>query len=298
MGPTLWRTGDGRAALGDWYDRALAGLGTPHESLYVETRSGTTHAVAVGSPDASPVVLLHGTNGNALTWKPQLRALASRFRLYALDIPGAPGRSAAVRLPERGPAYGGWLADVFAGLRIPAAHVVGISGGTAIIPKFALFAPQLIRSAVLLSATGFVPVRFPFRLSRIPVFLAAIDALNGLTVRSPADARRVLARTSGPGAAVDDEMAELFAIVMRSFRSQPPPAALPEAEQRALAAPTLMLMGEHEIFFDPERVIAQARRVLPDLRGAEIIPGAGHALASDRAELVSERLARFFGAVG
>lgn len=294
----LWRTRDGQAALAAWYERGLASLGIPYESLSVETRFGATHALAVGDADGTPVVLLHGTNANALTWKPQLRALAGRFRIYALDIPGAPGRSAAVRLPERGPASGGWLLDVFEALAISSAHLVGISGGTALIPKFALVASRRIRSAVLMSAAGFVSLRFPFNLSRIGAFLATIDRLNGLTVRSPGDARRVLAKVSAPGVVHDDETAELFAIVMRSFRSQPPPDALPELEQRALTAPTLLLMGAHEVFFDPRKVIDQARRVLPDLRAAEIVPGAGHALASDRPELVSERLASFCADVG
>jgi pimeloyl-ACP methyl ester carboxylesterase len=238
------------------------------------------------------------TNANALTWKPQIRALASRFRVYALDIPGSPGRSATARLPERGPASGAWLTDVLDALEIATAHVVGISGGTAIIPKLASVAPRRVRSAVLMSATGFIPLRFPFRLSRIPVFLAAVDQLNALTVRSPADARRFLARTSAPGVMHDDETAELFAIVMRAFRSQPPPDALPDAEQRALTAPALLLMGELEIFFDPRRVIAQAHRVLRDLRAAEVVPSAGHALASDRPDLVNARLVRFFAEVG
>jgi len=58
-----------------------------------------------------------------------------------------------------------------------------------------------------------------------------------------------------------------------------------------------VLLGEREIFFDPRAVIAQAHRVLADLRVAEVVPGAGHALASDRAAFVNERALRFLGEV-
>lgn len=259
------------------------------------TPFGTTHVIAVGPVTGDPVVLLHGTNGNALTWKPQLAALGARLRVYAPDIVGAAGLSAPSRLPERGPAAGEWLAVVLDGLAVQSAHVMGISGGSWNVLKFASVAPQRVRSAVLMSPNGLLPVRFPFRLARIPAFLALIDRVNGVTVRSAKDTRRVLARTSAPGVVLDDEMIDLFTIVLRSFRSQPPLDALPEAELRRLTAPTLVLLGEREIFFEPRAVIERARSVLADVRAAEIVPGAGHALASDRPAFVNDRLLRFLG---
>lgn len=289
-----WR-GDGHAALRAWYERALATLSLPHDAFDVPTPFGTTHVIAVGPVTGDPVVLLHGMNANALAWKPQLAALGARYRVYAPDIIGSAGLSAPTRLPERGPAAGQWLADVLDGLGVTIAHIMGISGGSWNVLKFASAAPERVRSAVLLSPNGFAPVRFPFRLSRIPALLALIDRLNGLTVRSAKDARGFLTRTSAPGVVQDEETLELFAIVMRSFRNQPPPDTLPEAELRRVTAPTLVLLGEREIFWDPHAVIAQAHRVLSDLRAAEIVQGAGHALASDRPAFVNERLLRFLG---
>jgi pimeloyl-ACP methyl ester carboxylesterase len=44
-----------------------------------------------------PLVLVHGVGGSSLTFRQNVPALAARFRVYALDLPGH-GRSAK---PER-----------------------------------------------------------------------------------------------------------------------------------------------------------------------------------------------------
>lgn len=292
-GSPLWR-GDGEAALTTWYERALRTLAVPHEALWVETPFGRTHVVGAGAPDAPAVVLLHGTNANALNWKPQFAALAAHYRVYAPDIVGGAGLSAPTRLPERGPVAGQWLVQVLDGLAVRRAHLAGVSGGAWNVLKFASVAPDRVRSAVLMSPGGILRARFPFRLARIPAFLAAADGLNRLTVRSARDTRRVFARMSAPGVVPDDETLDFFTLVLNSFRSQPPPDALPEAELRKVTAPSLVLLGEHEILVEPQRLIAAAHRLLPDLRAAEIVAGAGHALPSDRPELVNARLLRFF----
>jgi hypothetical protein len=57
--------------------------------------------------------------GNALSWRMQLHALADSFRLYALDIIGSAGRSAPARLAFAGHQYGQWLVDVLSALDVP-----------------------------------------------------------------------------------------------------------------------------------------------------------------------------------
>ncbi len=291
---SLWRTPADEARLRAWYERVLARLPVAHEAIDVPTTFGRTHVVAVGRPDAPSLVLLHGTNANGLSWRPQLVGLAARYRIYAIDVLGSAGLSDPVRLPEHGPAQGRWLAATLDGLHVDVAHVAGISGGAWLVLKLAVVACERIRSAALLSAAGLLPLRLPFRFARLPGFLTMADWFNAQTVRSTEDARRVLVRLGGSPTRGGDEGLELFTMIMRSFRNQPPPDALPDAEQRRLVAPTLVLMGEREALFNSRAVIAQARRTLPDLRAAEIVPGAGHALSSDHADLVNARLDRFF----
>jgi pimeloyl-ACP methyl ester carboxylesterase len=59
-----------------------------------------------------------------------------------------------------------------------------------------------------------------------------------------------------------------------------------------LAAPTLVLVGEREVVFDPRRVLERARRLIPDV-SAEMLPDAGHDMTFDHPEGVNERVLRF-----
>ncbi|WP_455359009.1 alpha/beta fold hydrolase [Streptomyces sp. SYSU K21746] len=98
----------------------------------------------------SDVLLIGGLSDPAESWQPQLDGLSDRHRLVAFDNRGA-GRT---RLPE-GQLSVAMMADdaaaVLRALDVPAAHVAGFSGGSAIAQELALAHPELVRSLVLMS---------------------------------------------------------------------------------------------------------------------------------------------------
>ncbi|AQS69765.1 alpha/beta fold hydrolase [Streptomyces pactum] len=98
----------------------------------------------------SDVLLIGGLGDPAESWQPQLDGLSDRYRLTAFDNRGA-GRT---RLPA-GQLSVAMMADdaaaVLRALDIPAAHVAGFSGGSAIAQEMALAHPELVRSLVLMS---------------------------------------------------------------------------------------------------------------------------------------------------
>ena len=96
-----------------------------------------------------PDVLLIGGLGDTVeSWQFQLDGLADRYRLIALDNPGA-GRTA---MPE-GPVSAAVMADdaaaVLRALDVPSAHVAGFSMGSAIAQELTIRHPELVRSLVL-----------------------------------------------------------------------------------------------------------------------------------------------------
>lgn len=286
----------GYATMIKWYAASLANSPIPYESMTVPTRYGETHLLAAGPANAQPVVLLHGMEGTALSWKPQTVALHTAFRVYALDIIGSCGKSAPVRLSHDNGEYGEWLADVLTGLGLERASVVGISNGSWMVMKLAAHAPERIEKAVLMSVNGLVPVRFPFRLVRHVEKKAVRGLVEGVsgrvvtrdTVRLAAS---VFMRSRGARPDVDD--LEWFYLLLRHYRYRFPPGPVSDDELRMLAAPTLVMMGERERFFDIHAVLERARRLLPDLRAGEIIPGVGHNMATDNPALINARLVRF-----
>jgi pimeloyl-ACP methyl ester carboxylesterase len=279
-----------------WYASSVANSTIPYESITVPTRYGKTHLLAAGPADAPPVVLLHGMEGTALSWKPQAAALHTAFRLYALDIIGSCGKSAPVRLSYENGEYGEWLADVVTGLGLERASFAGVSNGSWMVMKLAAHAPERIEKAVLMSVNGLVPVRFPFRLARHVEKEAVRGLVGGVSGRVVTrDTVRLAASLfmRSRGARPDPDDLEWFFLLLRHYRYRFPPGPVGDDELRMLAAPTLVMMGERERFFDVHAAIGRARGLLPDLRAGEIIPGVGHNMATDNPALINARLVRF-----
>lgn len=71
----------------------------PFEQLFIETSFGKTFILAYGSEDNPPAVLLHGSCSNSVFMSPEILALASAHRVYAVDIIGEAGNSEEYRPP-------------------------------------------------------------------------------------------------------------------------------------------------------------------------------------------------------
>ena len=59
-----------------------------------------------------------------------------------------------------------------------------------------------------------------------------------------------------------------------------------------LQPPTLLLIGDREVIYDPDAALEWARQHIPRLEG-EIVPGASHMLTAERAKLINQRLLAF-----
>jgi pimeloyl-ACP methyl ester carboxylesterase len=96
------------------------------------------------------VLLIAGLSDPAEAWQPQLEGLSDLYQITAFDNRGA-GRSP---LPPEGFTVAGMADDAAALLRaldVPAAHIAGFSGGSAIAQEVALRHPDVVRSLVLVS---------------------------------------------------------------------------------------------------------------------------------------------------
>lgn len=294
-----FRSDEGIREMDAWYARMLTRIQTPHESRTIATRFGPTHMLVAGPPEAPPVVLLHGMEGTAISWRHQLNALTAEYRLYALDIIGSAGKSSPVRLPHASHDYAEWLVDVLAGLGLREASFVGMSNGCWLIVKLAQLAPEAITRAVLMSANGIMPVRFPFTMARL-LELKAIDPVIGKVAAgfiTRDRVRRSITRATPKGLPVDPDEIEWFYLLAKYYRYRFPPPPASDEQLRALTAPTLLLMGEKEQFFLPTLTIARARAHLPNLHEAEVVAGVGHNMATDDPETVNRRIAHFLAQV-
>lgn len=275
-----------------WYEAMLRRLRAPHHAYTVQTRFGETHILDAGPPDAPPLVLLHGINTNALVWLPQIDGLSRDLRIIAPDVPGFAGRSDPARIPYGGGHYGRWLVDVLDALRLDSATLAGASAGGVFALELAINAPVRIDRLALLNPCGISRFRWPYWLSFLPGVVPLVNWGNAHLLASRPLARRFVRMGTAPNLPLDPYLVEKSYLLLRHYRRAGAPPPFSDAELRRVHTPTLLLLGEHEIFTDPARMAARARALIADLT-VETIPGAGHDMGKDRPDWLNARLRAF-----
>ena len=271
---SLYRSLEGQRVVMAHYDRLLARWPAPYETVRVATRYGETFGIVSGEASAPPLVLLHGANSNALAWGGDVSELSRRFRTYALDVIGEPGRSAASRPPWTGPAYADWLADVLAGLNLSNIALMGISQGGWLALKFATQHPERVTKLVLLAPGGIATPRLSFLLRAIPLSFMGrwgAEAINRIVFgRQPITAEVVVFMNE----------------IMTHFKPRIEPQPLyTDAELTALTMPILLIAGAADALLPAEKIAARLSRLAPNVT-ARILPHAGHVLHMLAPEIV------------
>jgi pimeloyl-ACP methyl ester carboxylesterase len=270
---SIYKTTDGEAEIHALYDKYLAQLDLPFESRMVNTTYGRTHVLELGPKEAPPLVVLHGGNTINPLMLDWIRPLIARYRIYAPDTIGHPGKSAPVRLSPRDNSYGQWLVEVLDGLGLEQPAMMGGSYGAGILLKTAVTAPQRISQAILFIPSGIVSIP----LKTMAAMLWSLAAYK--IAPSLARLKRVLQPMvlDNP---VDPAMLEVTGAVFRHTKIE---AAMPSnvtpEELAHFNAPTLVIAAERDRMFPATAVSQRAVEIFPNLVTAETIPGATHFLA-------------------
>ena len=281
----LFRSSDGEVEVRRWCTDRLQAWKVPHQTTVLPTSLGDTQVVSAGV-GRGICVYLPGTNFNTATSTAVLSALAARLRVYAADLPGQPGLSAADRPANESVDYAHWVEAVLRWVRTrhpgePVA-LVGHSRGAAV----ALSAPpDLVAGLALLSPAGLFGVR-PTR--------AMLRATLPWVLRpSASSSRRLIEYMSAPGAAVDPALVEWLTLVARTTRTTGAPGRLPRATTGSWQRRNVQVMiGEHDCFFPVGRLAVEARAQLG--REPHVVAGAGHLLVEERPEAVADLVTALF----
>lgn len=260
--------------------RSVAGM-TTTESKH--RRSGThvqaggvqTYYEVSGGGDA--LLMLHGGLCTAETCDAQVAALAEHYRVFV------PERRGHGRTPDvEGPLTYSIMADdtiaFIEALAIGPAALVGFSDGGAVALLVALRRPDLVRKLVVIgqgaNSDGAAPQTRAMMTSlsadMLPPMLKALHA------------------------AVSPDGPDHFEVVFEKLKpSWLGGDDIELAELAKIAAPTLVLLGDRDMFTVEHAAAMQ--RALPDGRLA-VVPGAQHSLPWDRPELVNRLLLDFLTA--
>lgn len=272
---SIYRGGEQEHKVRDWCTNRLDHWALSHRREVVQSRVGPTHVVSAGS-GSTTVVVVPGTNVSAVLLEEFAVALAPTFSILLLDIPGQPGLSVGHRPGrDRLAWYGRWLADVLAQTVPDEAIVVGHSLGGAI--TLACDSPR-IAGRVLVSTAGLAPTKVS-----IGVVRATMPWLLGAT---PARSTALLRHFLAPGRTPPPHLVEWYTLIARACRTSLAPPALPsELLAQRTTTPRLVVTGQHDAFFPPERLRGPAGRRLDT--GLTVIPDAGHLVTDEQPQALA-----------
>ena len=264
------------------YDNAMRLWPRPVTELDVETPFGTTHVFRCG--DGPPVVLLHGAAGNSSNWFPQVRALSPTYTVLSIDTIDDPGRSVQRGVVDGPHGYAAWLDDVFSGLGVHGAHLVGYSYGGFLALCAAIYGTANLSSVTLIDPGGLTPV---------PARFFGLIALQALALLAPRPVRNRFAGPLGMRALVaSPELTAVTTAVARGWRSNRPAAPrLSDDDLASIRIPVRVLLADRSLLVRPDEIITRARTLIPNVR-ADILPGP-HGLPLEAPDLVNQHILEF-----
>lgn len=210
--------------------------------------------------EGDPVVLVHGLSGSTRWWSRNVPALAERYRVHLVNLPGF----GTVRPPSRRfvlAEAASWLLAWIEAVGLESGvHLVGHSMGGYLSLRLAARRPQVVRKLVLVDPAG-VPSGRGMLGHLVPLLLAARYATPAFL---PVLARDAL--YAGP------------ATLLRASRDLL--AEDVRGDLRRVEAPALLIWGKNDTLIPPSAGELM-RAEIPDSR-LLVIEGAGHNPMFDR----------------
>jgi pimeloyl-ACP methyl ester carboxylesterase len=282
----IYTTPEGRAKYMAAYEAMFSLWPVPYDALDVKTSYGSTHINVSGPSDGHPLVLLHGAGLSSTAWFANIAALSANHRVYAVDIIGDAGKSVADRLIEKRTDYAAWLKEVFDGLNIERAYLLGHSYGGWLTLNMALAHPDRLKAIVLLA-----PAASIYSMS----LLANLGLRLPFKIRPPA--RFVFKMIASKGTVFEETFIHLMEMVTRyCLPALMFPTVYTDEDLKQIELPALLLIGAGEKIYNPKKAIARAQRWMPDLT-AEIIPNVCHTLNMEQPETINSLILEFLSCV-
>lgn len=224
-------------------------------------------------------------------WRPNVEGLSRYYRIYAVDVIGQPGKSIANRRIRNRRDYAGWFIDLLDALGLERVSIVGNSYGGFLALNQASLTPERVDRVVLISPAGtFVPyiwkhlyVMLRMGLWQLTRNKRGADVFSFFFRNIQFDPR-------------DAGWLALMALAVTGARMRDTngivPTVFAKAELRGIRPPTLLLIGDKEVIYEPHATLSRARDRMPGIE-ADIVPDAHHIAAMAKPDDINARIRQF-----
>ena len=275
------------AGLLKYYDEVLKNWPVPFEERLVSTPSAKTHILISGNSDGLPLFLFHGTGNNSLMWRYNVEGLGEKYRLYLIDTPNDPGKSAcspAFKPPE---SYAQWIRELLDSLGLGKISVLGHSKGGWLALNTVINMPDKVDKTVLLApAAGLISKLDPEFLKK---------SLKVGLFPSEKNVTEYLKYMYGSEREISTEYAKYLSNLIKGTKAKPiAHREFTDDELHAAESPVLLVFGENERSIDYKKAVQRAEANIRNLQ-TEIVKGAGHALQGECPEEINRLIIEFMG---
>ncbi len=257
----------------------------------LKTRDGRFAYEAVGDPDKTPLVFLHGIGGAARAWRGQIAAFGDRYRAVAWDMPGYGGSRPLQDVSIAGLADA--LQDFLQAIGGPRPVLVGHSIGGMIVQQWLTEHPRDAAAVVLAQTSpAFGKAEGDWQKQFIEARLGPLDRGETMNSLTPVLVKELVG--DDPDAGGMDIARDCMAKVPEASYRAMMLALLGFDQRKALAdiaVPTLVLSGSKDKNA-PAPMMAKMASYVPGATYVEL-EGAGHLVNLERPKAFNAALDQF-----
>lgn len=263
-----FKSEEGKKEIFKYYELLLTKGSAKHEEILINTSYGETFIIAMGKKELPPLILLHGSGMNSAMWIQEIELYSKKYRVYAVDMPGEPGKSDENQLPFEGDDFSNWLNDVFNALSIKKASIIGISLGGWLGTKFAIKYSDKVDKLVLLCPAGIGPQRKSFALKALFYSILGDKGIDKLYCKVNGDKP------------MPEIMLNYQKLIGRHFNFRKEIIPLfSDDELRKLTMPIVLFVGAKDIMFYSDKTANRLKSII-NHANINLIEDEGHSLVN------------------
>ncbi|MDV4151334.1 alpha/beta hydrolase [Clostridium sp. AL.422] len=256
------------------YRKILDSWPVENQQYEVNTSFGSTFIIESGSRANPPLILLHGSVSNSYTWYGDIVSLSKTNNVYAIDIIGEAGLSAASRPSYKDESYALWLNETINALGLNSCSIVAMSLGGWMALSFATTYPDKVDNLILLCPGGLAHEKSSFLWKA--VFFSLLGKRGQIKTLKLVGGANI---SSSSSSNFEEDLA-FSSLTFKYFK--PRTAKMPLFSDQSLSKltmPILMLFGDSDQLIPASKSIKRLKQFAKQAK-IEILPNTGHLIVN------------------